>query len=38
VPKGKANIMKQGQTHTQAWGSDYDATGTIPPVQENPPL
>jgi len=38
VPKGKAKIMKQGQTHTDAWGSDYKATGSIPAVNENPPL
>lgn len=22
VPKGKANIMRQGQTETDAWGED----------------
>jgi hypothetical protein len=37
-PKGKANIMKQGQTNTDAWGSDPSAKGQIPEVKENPPL
>ena len=38
VPKGKAKIMKQGQTHTDAWGSDHMAKGSIPSVSDNPPL
>ena len=38
VPRGKAKIVKLGQTHTNAWGADYMATGEIPPVSENPPL
>lgn len=37
-PRGKANIMKMGQTETNAWGSDPMATGRIPEVRENPDL
>lgn len=38
LPSGKANIMKQGQTNTDAWGSDHMAKGQIPEVKENPAL
>ena len=37
-PRGKANIMRQGQTETDAWGQDPSATGHIPPVRDNPDL
>lgn len=37
-PKGKANIMRQGQTETAAWGEDPMATGRIPEVRDNPDL
>lgn len=37
-PKGKAKIMKMGQTNTDAWGSDHMAKGQVPEVKENPPL
>ena len=37
-PKGKAKIMKQGQTNTDAWGADHTAKGQIPEVKENPAL
>jgi hypothetical protein len=37
-PKGKANIMPMGQTETDAWGADPNATGHIPAVKENGPL
>lgn len=38
VPKGKANIMRQGQTEVGAWGEDPMATGRIPEVRDNPDL
>jgi hypothetical protein len=39
VPKGKAKIMKQGQTYTtNAWGSDYNEKGVVGDARENPPL
>ena len=38
MPKGKANIMRQGQTETEAWGQDPNAKGNIPMVKDNPPL
>jgi hypothetical protein len=37
-PKGKANIMRQGQTEVAAWGEDPMATGRIPEVRDNPDL
>lgn len=37
-PKGKANIMRQGQTENDAYGQDPGAKGTIPDVKDNPPL
>lgn len=37
-PKGKANIMRQGQTEVDAWGEDPNAMGAIPEVRDNPPL
>jgi hypothetical protein len=37
-PKGKANIMRQGQTETEAWGENPSAKGMIPEVKDNPPL
>jgi hypothetical protein len=37
-PKGKANIMRQGQTETAAWGEDPMAMGHIPEVRDNPDL
>ena len=38
VPKGKANIMRQGQTENAAYGQDPMATGAIPEVRDNPDL
>ena len=37
-PRGKANIMRQGQTETEAWGQDPRAKGYIPAVKDNPNL
>jgi hypothetical protein len=37
-PKGKANIMRQGQTENDAWGQDPSAKGDIPQVKDNPNL
>lgn len=37
-PRGKANIMRQGQTETEAWGQDPMAKGYIPAVKDNPNL
>ena len=37
-PKGKANIMRQGQTENDAYGQDPHAKGQIPDVKDNPPL
>jgi hypothetical protein len=37
-PKGKANIMQQGQTQVDAWGQDPSATGMIPKEKDNPNL
>lgn len=37
-PKGKANIMRQGQTETAAWGEDPMAMGKIPEVRDSPDL
>jgi len=37
-PKGRANIMRQGQTEVGAWGEDPNATGEIPEVRDNPNL
>ena len=37
-PKGKANIMRQGQTEVEAWGQDPHAKGEIPAVKDNPNL
>jgi hypothetical protein len=37
-PKGKANIMRQGQTENDAYGQDPMATGVIGPVRDNPDL
>jgi len=38
MPKGKANIVRQGQTETEAWGENPKAKGEIPDVRDNPPL
>ena len=38
MPKGKANIMRQGQTENDAYGQDPHAKGTIAEVKDNPPL
>lgn len=35
-PKGKANIMKQGQTETQAWGADPMAEHVTPEPRDYP--
>jgi hypothetical protein len=37
-PKGRANIMRQGQTENDAYGQDPGAKGQIPDVKDNPPL
>lgn len=37
-PRGKANIMRQGQTENSAYGQDPNATGNIGPVKDNPNL
>ncbi len=37
-PKGKADIMRMGQTEAAAWGEDPYATGEIPPVHDSPDL
>ena len=39
-PRGRANIMKQGQTEnpSNAWGSDPMATETVPAPRDNPDL
>lgn len=37
-PRGKANIMRQGQTENDAWGQDPSAKGDIPAVKDNPNL
>ena len=37
-PRGKANIMRQGQTENTAFGQDPMATGRIPEVRDNPDL
>jgi len=37
-PKGKANIMRQGQTEVSAWGQDPMAKGEIPEVKDSGPL
>jgi hypothetical protein len=37
-PRGKANIMRQGQTENDAYGQDPNATGNIGPVKDNPNL
>jgi hypothetical protein len=36
-PRGKANIMRQGQTEG-VYGQDPNATGTIPEPKDNPNL
>lgn len=40
LPRGKANIMKQGQTEnsSNAWGADPMATGTVPDPKDYPDL
>jgi hypothetical protein len=38
MPKGKANIMRMGQTENDAWGQDPDAKGHIPMVKDAPNL
>lgn len=38
MPKGKANIMRQGQTENSAFGQDPMATGRIPEVRDSPDL
>lgn len=37
-PKGKADIMRQGQTEVAAWGQDPMATGMIPEVRDSEDL
>lgn len=37
-PKGKANIMRQGQTEVGAWGEDPMVMGKIPEVRDSPDL
>jgi len=37
-PRGKANIMRQGQTENDAYGQDPNARGNIGPVKDNPNL
>lgn len=37
-PKGKANILRQGQTEVDAWGENPSAKGAIPEVRDSPPL
>jgi hypothetical protein len=38
-PKGKANIMRQGQTETNAWGEDPMLVGVAGQVvRDNPDL
>lgn len=39
-PRGKANIMRQGQTETSqgVWGQDPGVTGRIPMEKDNPNL
>jgi hypothetical protein len=37
-PRGKPNIMRQGQTEAGAFGQDPNATGNIPPTRDNPNL
>ena len=37
-PRGKANIVRQGQTEAGAFGQDPGATGNIPPTKDNPNL
>lgn len=37
-PKGKANIMRQGQTEVNAWGEDPMVMGKIPEVRDSPDL
>jgi hypothetical protein len=38
MPKGKANIMKMGQTEADAWGATPGATGKIPEPKDYPDL
>lgn len=37
-PRGKANIMRMGQTEVGAWGEDPMVKGEIPEVRDNPNL
>ncbi len=37
VPKGKANIMRQGQTETDAWGQDPMVMGKAGQVVRDSP-
>lgn len=37
-PKGKAQIMNQGQTEATAWGANPNATGKIPEPRNYPDL
>jgi hypothetical protein len=37
-PKGKANIMRMGQTEQDAFGQDPMAKGHIPPAKDAPNL
>jgi hypothetical protein len=37
-PKGKANIMRMGQTEVDAWGQNPMATGSIPEPHDAPNL
>lgn len=37
-PKGKAKIMKQGQTEATAWGANPNADGKIPEPRDYPDL
>jgi hypothetical protein len=37
-PKGKANILRMGQTEVSAWGEDSGVMGEIPPAHDSPNL
>lgn len=38
MPRGKANIMRQGQTEQDAFGQNPNASGVLGPVKDNPNL
>ena len=37
-PKGKANIMRQGQTEADAFGQNPNVTSNTPQPRDNPDL